>query len=461
MHSAPKMDQEIHWKHESSDWVGKILYAKKGFLAYLPLLVAGLILLIAALIESFVPMNDISRYECYATVFWHGTQVFGLLPADQCQFMYQFIQYHTFPIEYPPLTLAIFSLPLLVPHLSYAIKFAVEMALAAALIYWLLLRFGPRGSPAIFALYLLIGAGGTAFSRFDLIPAGLTLLSLIWAEKKHWALAYISLAFGTMIKVYPALLFPFVFIAEQLNNPAFYFPDAPVTIRTFPRNVWQSLRGLHHWTYKNLLVGLGVMVIITGLFGWWDFKNAVLSSLASFYFRSFQAESTGSVIEWVISLFGLPIYWIRDLNSLNLMGPLTVGISRGLSIVMITGYISILAMMWQKKMDAVQASIATLLILLSASKVFSPQYLIWLIPLLAYSGARHGKWWILWGGISLLTLIIYPGYYALTLNMTDLPGYPGFMLFIALRDGLFVLLTVAYLINGWGLRQREPLPSSE
>ena len=434
--------------------MAKILYARQGFLVYLPMILVGLIIVVTAFVESFIPLNDISRYECYATVFWRGTQVFGLLPANQCQFMYQFIQYHTFPIEYPPLTLVIFSLPLLVPQLPYAIKFAVEMAVVAALIYWLLLKFGPRGSHAVFAIYLLIGAVGTAFSRFDLVPAGLTLLSLILVERKHWMLAYITLAIGVLVKVYPALLFPVVFIAEQLDNPSFYYPQASVNIRDFPLHLWRLLRSIRCWKFKNFLVGLGVMAAITGLFGWWDFKNAVLGSVASFIFRSFQAESTGSVIEWVLSLFGLPIFWIRELNSLNLIAQSTVTISRGLSIIMITGYIAVLIMLWQKRLDVVQASIATLLVLISTSKVFSPQYLIWLIPLLAYAGASQGKWRPFWGGISLLTLLIFPVYYAFSMNMTDLPGVPGFMIIIALRDGLFILLTVAYLVDRWNLRQR-------
>jgi hypothetical protein len=400
-----------------------------------------------------------ARYECYDTTFWRGAQVFHLLPVNQCQFMSQLSQFHSFPIEYPPFTLVIFSLPLLLPQLPYTTKFALEMALLVALIYWFLLKYGPRGSAAIFVIYLLIGAVGTAFARFDLVPAALTLLGLVSAERKHWALAYISLALGVLVKLYPVLLFPFVFIAEQQANQSFYFPQAPVTFRTFPMEVWRLLRGVRNWRYKNILVGVGVIVLVTGLFGWWDFNNAVVGSVASFFYRTFQVESTGSVIEWIMSLFGLPIYKINWLNSLNLIGPLADVVSQILSLVMIAGYISILMMMWQKKLDVVQACIATLLVLISTSKVFSPQYLIWLMPLLAYSTAGNGKWWRIWGGISLLTLVIYPGYYALTPNMTDLPGSPGFMFFIALRDGLFILLTVAYLVNGWGLRQRAPLPS--
>src|SRR5260370_8646975 len=119
------------------------------------------------------------------------------------------------PIEYPPLSLLPFSLGLLVPLAYYQFAFALLMALVAVLIYWLLLRHGPRGAALIFALYLFIGALATAQVRFDLLPAALTLLCLIPAERKRWTWAYVALAFGVLIKLYPLLLLPPLFIAEQ------------------------------------------------------------------------------------------------------------------------------------------------------------------------------------------------------------------------------------------------------
>ena len=104
--------------------------------------------------------------------------------------------------EYPPLTVVIFSLALIAPIFYYQLMFALLMALIAVLIYWLLLRYAPRGAGLAFAIFILIGAWATAEGRFDLVPAALTLVCLIAAERKHWTLAYVALAFGFLLKIY-------------------------------------------------------------------------------------------------------------------------------------------------------------------------------------------------------------------------------------------------------------------
>src|SRR5260370_28651747 len=106
------------------------------------------------------------------------------------------------------------------------------MALPTVLIYWLLLRYGPRGSALVFALFMLIGAWATAEGRFDLVPAALTLLCVLAAERKHWTAAYIALAFGTLLKIYPILLLPALFIAEHRAAVSLYMPVEKVTFNS-------------------------------------------------------------------------------------------------------------------------------------------------------------------------------------------------------------------------------------
>ena len=101
---------------------------------------------------------------------------------------------------------------------------------------------------------------------------------------------------------------------------------------------------------------------------------------------------------------------------------------------------------------------AVLLTFIITNKVFSPQYLIWLMPLLAYTSAIDAFWLVCWGSISLLTTIIYPYLYTRTTNVLLVQYVPGFIQTVAVRDFLFVLLTLLYLFNLFHIRRRKPLP---
>ena len=130
-------------------------------------------------------------------------------------------------------------------------------------------------------------------------------------------------------------------------------------------------------------------------------------------------------------------------------------------ILFITGYIYSIYLQWRGKLDIVQTFIALLLVFIATGKVFSPQYLIWVIPLLAYSGAFDRFWLIVWGSISLLTTIIYPYFYTRIIDAVKMPYVPGFIQIVTARNILFVLLTLAYLFNWFHIRRRKALPTNE
>jgi hypothetical protein len=442
-----------------NNFTQQVISARKGFIAYLPLIVAVGALLIAAVVGSFFYNPGVIEYQCYSTAFWFGVKTSQLLPASQCQFIPQISQYHTLPLDYPPLTLIIFSLPLLVPVVHYPLMFALFMAVPVSIIYWLLLRHGQRGAGAVFATCLLAGCLATTLARFDIVPAALTLLCLILAERKHWTLAYGALALGVLTKLYPIVLFPLLFLAEQRDQAGFFVPDLSVTLKTAPTVFLQTIRNMRGWCWKNGLMFIGLVLGVTACFGILLSKGA-FSSFSYLYLRPFQVESTGSVLLWLASFLGVPVEWKVTFGSLNTLSPISGEVSQVFVILLCIGYLFIVIQQWKGKMDLVQASLATLLVLVITSKVFSPQYLLWLIPLLAYSATGNRRLWLYWGGISILTTLIYPIYYAVIaiLNVPSL--VPGFLPVILLRDGLFVLLTVAYLFNFLNLRERSAIPGS-
>jgi hypothetical protein len=81
--------------------------------------------------------------------------------------------------------------------------------------------------------------------------------------------------------------------------------------------------------------------------------------------------------------------------------------------------------------------------------------------LLAYSGAFNRLWLIIWGSISLLTTIIYPYFYTRIIDAVKTPYVPGFIQIVSARNMLFVLLTIAYLLNWFHIRKRRAIPTHE
>src|SRR5258708_12567552 len=152
------------------------LLARGGIVAYLPIIVATILMFWGASWQFFWLHTDAARYQCYALTYWLGSSAMHYLPSVRCSFLNvsNLAQpqppFHMLPLEYPPFTLVIFSLALLSPLAYYQIVFAVLMALAGVLIYWLLLRYGPRGAGLAFALYMLTGAPATPQERLHLVP---------------------------------------------------------------------------------------------------------------------------------------------------------------------------------------------------------------------------------------------------------------------------------------------------
>src|SRR6266704_2122208 len=382
----------------------EVLLARGEMAAYIPIVVTTILLFYGASWQLFGPITDVGRYQCYALTFWHGGAAMKQLPAVQCRFLplESLTQppLHILPLEYPPLTVLLFSLGLFAPTTDYPLLFAFWMALTAIFIYWLLLRYGPRGAALTFALYVLIGGWTTALSRFDLAPAALTLICIIAAERRRWTLAYIPLAFGVLLKLYPILLFPPLLLAEQHDMGRLRLPPSVMSFKTTLVELGASIYEVRNWRWKNSLIFFGLLVAVTGAFALFNFKGAIGNQL---------------------------------------------------------GYTYTIWLQWRGKLDIVQASIAVLLVFIATGKVFSPQYLMWIMPLLAYSNALDGLWLLCWGLISLLSTIIYPYLYRRASFITLVPMVPGFIEMTVARNALFVLVTLAYLFNWFLARQRTPI----
>src|SRR5260370_26319985 len=141
------------------------LLARQGIVAYLPIIMAVILLLLGASWEYFRVQAAVAHYACYALIFWRGGGGVNLYPPlAHCDFLpaatLSMPPFHALPLEYPPLTLVIFSLALFAPLHYYSVVFAILMVLQIVFIYWLRQRYAPRGAALAFAIYMLIGAWG-------------------------------------------------------------------------------------------------------------------------------------------------------------------------------------------------------------------------------------------------------------------------------------------------------------
>lgn len=429
--------------------------------------------------QVFWPATDAARYQCYAMNFWFGTDALQHLPTEQCSLVITTPHpaFHSLPTEYPPLTLLAFSIPLLLPLQYYQFAFALVMSLTSVFIYWTLRRYGPRGSALLYAFYIFLGAIGLAQLRYDLLPAFSMLLCVIAAERKHWTAAYIALAFGVLLKIYPILLLPVLFLAEQqAKGYISVIEDTPdtrgggaslrsglaQTLTLLQHQLLPQLRHVFQWNWRNCLLFLGIVLGITGAFALVDLNGAVISQLNYFAQRPIQIESTSSTLIWMAQLMGIPwlgVYY--DFGSVNVVSDISALISQSGTFLLILGFLYILWLQLRSKIDITQAAIALVLIFITTGKVFSPQYLIWLIPLLAYAGAFDRFWLFFWGTISVLTTILYIFFNSQLAaptnpNLIFLPQ--GFLQIVAVRNIFLVLLTLSYLFNWFHARQRQPLP---
>jgi hypothetical protein len=279
-----------------------------------------------------------------------------------------------------------------------------------------------------------------------MIPAALTLFCLLLAERRHWTLAYVALALGVLIKAYPLVFLPLLFLAEQRDQAGLFLPDQSRPLKALPGAFLQGLRHLRQVRWKNALIFSGVVAGVYACF--WGLSHAgAFAWLAYLYLRPFEVESIGSVLLWLVSCTGIPIGWTISFGSWNILSPIAGGLSVIFVYVFAAGYLTILIQQWRRKMSFFQACLAALLVLVATGKVFSPQYLLWLMPLMAMVGPGNRRMRRAWIGISLLTTLIYPFWYGAITYTHGSSSAPGFLPAILLRDGLFLAVTLAYLFN--------------
>ncbi len=308
------------------------------------------------------------------------------------------VPYRDFAVEYPPVALVFFLLPRLLASApeAYATVFELQtlvwnlLGLLLLLSVCTRLRISPWRLAIVYTVALL-SIGPIIAIRYDIFPAVMVLAALYGFLSYRPRFCWVLLALATLTKVYPVVLLPMFLVEDYVRRNYARMRSAlctyslvilavavPLLVVTegqvLEALTYHAGRGLHiESTYASLLIvahHLGLVSIASEFsFGSWNLTGTVADGLAGL--------SAACMAVTVVALYG---FMLRRSG----VGSISVG-------------------------DTVAWSVALIAAVIVTSKVFSPEYLIWLYPLvpLLFGRGCHAIW-VLYIAIGVLTYYVYP-----------------------------------------------------
>lgn len=376
------------------------------------------------------PDADIHEYYQYALAFWTHQPLF-----------------HSLPTEYPPLSLAPFSLTLIPnPGGSHA-SFVLWMGIIAVLGYLWLVRVAGLRSAVAYACYLLLGATATVLARYDLVPALVTLGALLAARRRGFMLAYALLAAGVLLKLYPIFLLPPLVIAHWQSV-------APEADRDIIAAVLLRLRGSVRARVSGALlrVAAGCALFVGLMAGVFLLAYALnpTGTLSEFQFagyRPIQIESTPATILWLSTHLHFGATIVKSYNSFNYVGQLSGMLEPLSTLALVAGCLWVYWRQARDRLSIERAFLATLGVVLVSNKLFSPQYLMWIIPFAALVDGLDGFWL----AIALLTTLDFPVFYRLVPSFWQFTYhhklFDVLMLDLLIRNALLTYVTLRAVLR--------------
>jgi uncharacterized membrane protein len=283
-----------------------------------------------------------------ALVDWPTYQQYGDAILDHGR-----IPYRDFAVEYPPGALAVVILP--AAFGNYAAAFAWEMAACGLVLVGVVTAI--RREAAFYVALAPVLAGSLILSRFDLWPALLTVAALAaFLRERH------GLGWGLLGAAVAAKLWPFVLVPLAL--------------------VWSYRAGRMRGALVGLAVAAAVFVpfALVAPHGLWDSVRGQAS-------RPLQIESLGASL---FTAFGHP-------NVITSHGSQNVAGHGAIAAIFAVLQIATLVALWiafargpATGERLLRYSAAAVCAFIAFGKVLSPQFLLWLIPLVPLVRGRRG-----------------------------------------------------------------------
>ncbi len=344
------------------------------------------------------------------------------------------VPYRDFSFEYPPGALV----PVVVPYLlwpfgpvdldMYKWLFAgweAALLLVLGLVLVRIVRLGGDAEVTVLpspdarlrrtAIRLVLLTAGALLAitfRFDLFPALLMAVALWAALSGRPAAAGVALGLGVLAKLFPVAILPALAIPWLL-------PFQP-----------RGLVRMGAWFGATIALGLAPFVAIAG-------SESTFQFLRYNAERGLEVETIGGGLALLAGLLvGQPVDMNFRFSSVNVEGGVANAWLALLPVLTVVGFAVVAWLGWRRIRAEVAAGegadgvgivwpstvveLATIcvLVLLATAKVYSIQYVVWLVPLAALLGGR--QFWLA-AAIVALTMPIHPLLFAGLVDQEALP----------------------------------------
>lgn len=343
--------------------------------------------------------------------------------------VYGLVPYHDFKLEYPPLAILTMLFPQLLCQIGETgfYGFIVFFALQNIVLGFYTGRIACKiantflEAPKVQEIHLIywilwVISLPIFLFRYDAFVAFSTILVIYYVVKQSPVASGVWLAVGILAKLYPV-----IFVA-------------PIVFYYFVNKQYRFL--------ALFLGGVSVISVLTIVAMYFWAGEDVGSFLKYHQLRGIQLESLvgGWLVLWN-KIGGTPLQTIANFGAIHLVTPLTISLLKVLSWGFAIAYLLVLGVIYaffqkQNRVSTEMLLIAfgvVLLLFLVSNKVFSPQYLIWFLPIVPF---LRPTIIYCFGVAFILTIAIYPGSYHRMVEMKLL-----WVVMLNVRNGLiFVML---------------------
>jgi hypothetical protein len=314
-------------------------------------------------------------------------------------------------VEYPPGSLLVFVIP--TAFSNYATAFAVLMAICGVAMTVVVAAIDKRA--AFYAALAPILVGSLVLSRFDLWPDVLVVLALLGLLEGSEAFGWAFLGAAVGVKLWPLVLVPIALLWSFRHGRrlaplwglgvalAIFVPFAILA----PHGLWASVHGQADRPLQVESLGAAILAVVA--------HPQVGSSHGS---QNIEGHGAYAAVFALVQVCAVVVCWIEFAR-----GPVT-------------------------RNRLLTYSAAAVCAFVAFGKVLSPQYLLWLIPLVPLvAGGRRLPAVVLLTAACVLTQIWFPLRYFAYADSFHLAGV------VLARD---LVLVALFVVLAWPIRERRP-----